>query len=449
MANDGNRIYIGATGVEIADLQHVLGRSTGDLGLLCSDQKWNAAGTELQRVNSIIPMAKYKPVRHSKLGILTNAERSSTRYGFGGGLLPTLDLSQNSPQNDWVYYPPRGAANNEWFRIRDFEGYVQDACSPLAITVGQLVYDGESQILLFGDGMSNAVREDGMTWVNDQSLSIAELLQGNQSANGYYISFILIDTTDHAKVLLVTNKTMSNFVETEYSHYIFKVFPETTTESGITYPSVPLLSQSRSGHAFEIIVCLMAGNNPQSGYGYAVYTPDNTPGFLGLLPYSIGFVAGCDRIERTLGTGAFNLNGLKITSVVVTYTDMITEVTYNNFIYRAFRINVKAVFDTTSAGAWVGDEKTISGMLTLSDGSSFPFGPSPSQGESTKEIPIATSVTSNSSGQEKNIYTSGSDNYLWVMKYNGSLISNTVTAIVMIDYPLDSPESKSGNVTIS
>lgn len=441
MAHTQTRIYIDTTtnpdlGVSIGDVKSVLGELSNDVGNLCKSPKIN-------------PMAKYKPIRHASLAVLTNSDRASVKYGFGAGLPPTLALSQNSPQNDWEYEIPRGISYDEWYRLRDFDGYVRDACSPLAITVGQLVYDGESQILLFGNGMSNSIREDGMTWIDDQSLSISELLQGGQSVNGYYIAFLLVDTNDNAKALLVTNKTMSDFVNNEYSHYIFKVFAQGATESGVTYPAVPLLSQSRSGHSFEIIACLMAGNNPSAGNGYAVYTADNTPGFLGLLPYSLGFVSGCDRIVRTLGSGAFNLTGLRITGVVVTYTDMITEMTYNNSTYRAFRINVKAILDTTNAGAWVGDEKTVSGMLTLSNGSSFPFGPSPAQGDNPKQVFIATSVASSRSGQEKNIYSTGNDNFLWVMKYNGSLLSSTVTATVMLDDPLDSPVSNQGSVTIS
>lgn len=45
MANQNGRIFIDTSttpnkGVEIADLQRVLGRGTGDLGLLCADQEW-------------------------------------------------------------------------------------------------------------------------------------------------------------------------------------------------------------------------------------------------------------------------------------------------------------------------------------------------------------------------------------------------------------------------
>ena len=441
-------------GVSIYDLQRALGRNENDLGLLCSDKKWS--GSSLVRANKTNPLAKYKPVRHSALAILSLAQRASVRYGFGAGLPPTLNLTQNNlPQNDWVYLPPRGKGGgsggaNEWYRIRDFEGYAVGACTPLAISTGQLVYDSgaQSQLLLFGNGMSNAIREDGKTWVDDQSLSLTELLQSAESLYDYYISFILVDKTDYAKNLLVTNKTMGNFVESEYSSFIFPVYAQGQTESGITYPAVPILESSRSGHTFAVIVCLLPGNNPPSGYGYSVYTSSTTPAVSTLTPYSLGFASGCDRTEANLASGAFKLDGMRITNVNVTYSDMVTEVTYQGFVYRAFRVNVAVVLDTTQASGWYGDDKSVSGTISLSDGGGFPFGPSPSNGENPISAGIATKVSSQTSGQVKNIFTTESDLYLWVMKNQGSLISNTVNVTVTFDYPLDTPITGTGSVTI-
>lgn len=428
MANDGNRIYIGATGVEIADLQQVLGRGVNDLGLLCSDQEWS--GSSLVRANKIRPMAKYKPVRHSKLGILTSTERSSTRYGFGGGLLPTLNLSQNSPQNDWVYYPPRGAANNEWFRIRDFEGYVQDACSPLAITVGQLVYDGESQILIFGDGYSNAIRGDGHTWVADESLSIMELLHsGGTTYEGNYIAFLLIDKTasTHNKNLIVTNKTISNLVNNEYSHYIFKIYAEGNGDD----PAVPILSQSNSGHTFQIIMCLMTGNYPTIG-NYAVFTPENFPGFLSLVPYSLGFESGCDRTEATLDTGAFKMDGTTITSISVIATDMASEETVSGQVFRAYNIEIRASISTMGAAAYTGT-MTISGLMTF--GTSGMFGPTASQGISLPPQGVAVTLESKTAGQNKLLWGSGGVNYMWIPKVNGAVVRTSLQLDVDFSYP--------------
>ena len=446
-------------GVSIYDLQRALGRGEHDLGLLCSDMR--KSGASLVRANATNPLAKYKPVRHDALAVLSLVQRASKRYGFAVGLPPTLDLTQNNlPQNDWVYLPPRGKGGgeggaDEWYRIRDFEGYAVGACTPLVVSTGQLVYDAnaESQILLFGNGMSNAIRQDGKTWVDDQSLSLSELLDsGSSSVYEYYISFLLIDKTDYAKNLLVTNKTMGDFVGDEYASFIFPVYAQGQTVSGVTYPAVPVLDSSRSGHTFCIIACLLPGNNPPSGYGYSVYTSSTTPAVSTLIPYSLGFASGCDRTEVQLASGAFKMDGLKVTSVNVTCVDMATEMSGPGGTYRAFKITVRGVFDTTEAPGYSGTEMTVSGPLTITTsegGNSFPIGPTPSSGQSTINTSAVASLASQQAGQDKLLY-SPSDEFLWVMKNQGALIPTTLKATVVIDYPMDNPTTPvAGTATIS
>ena len=444
-----------SSGVSVNDVQQALGRTANDVGRLCSDMEWS--GQSLVRANKTNPMAKYKPVRHPSLAVLTPAQRASTRYGFGGGLPPTLDLTQNNvPQNDWVYLPPRGKGGgsggaDEWYRLLDFDGYASLACAPLVVSVGQLVYDAgaESQILLFGNGKSNAIREDGGRWVEDQSLSITELLQSAESLYDYHVSFLLVDTTDanKPKNMLVTRITMDRFVGPEYSSFIFPVYAQGQEVSGITYPAVPLLASSRSGHDFAVVACLLPAYPPE-GYGYSVYTPTTSPAVSTLIPYSLGFSSGCDRAVATLASGAFKLDGMRITSVSVTYADMVTEVTYQGFVYRAFRISVSVVLDTSDASGWYGDDKTVSGTISVSNGGGFPFGPSPSEGDNPISAGVATKVASQTSGQVKNIFTTDSDLFLWVMKNQGVLLPDTVTATVTLDYPLDTPVTGQGSVSI-
>lgn len=439
MANDGNRIYIGSTGVEIYDLQRVLGRGTNDLGLLCSDQE--RSGSSLVRANKIKPLAKYKPVRHSKIGLLTVEERASTRYGFGSGIIPSLNLTQASPKNDWVYYPPRGMASNEWFRIRDFEGYSQGACTPLAIMVGQLVYDGESQILIFGDGYSNSIREDGKRWEPDQSLSIMELLHsGGSTYDGNYIAFLLIDKTNTSnKNLIVTNKTISNLVNNEYSHYIFKLYAQGQTG----YPAIPILSQGNSGHAIEVIMCMSPGNNPSTG-NYAVYTPD-TPGFLGFTPYSLGFESGCDRTEAVLDTGQFMMDGTTITGWSVIATDMAMESTISGQVFRAYSLEIRATFSTMNAGAYLGRTMTISGMMTFN--TSGRFGPTLNDSGSLSAQGVAVSLESKTAGQDKILWSSGGVNYMWIPKVNGSVVRTSLGLSVDFDYPFRAGHHATGTHT--
>lgn len=151
MANDDYRIYIDTSttphkGVEIDDLRQVLRRSEEYLGLLCSDQKWNAAGTELQPANKINPWALYKPVREPALGMITRGDFGSLGLGSESiqNSLPyattingfvalytdgdTNHLWKTSRANGWRYHRPRGMSQNpiEPFRIFDFVKVVSE-----------------------------------------------------------------------------------------------------------------------------------------------------------------------------------------------------------------------------------------------------------------------------------------------------------------------------------
>lgn len=148
MANDGIRIYIGSTGVEIYDLQMVLGTSDNDLGLLCSDQTWDKSVTpnvlvpakrtnkwsknKSTRANGINPTDPWrgerKPIYGSATGGYTNG-LSLEVYTSLSALKSALDNNNFG----WVYEPPRGAAygtSGEWFRLMDFNGYFHNASSP-------------------------------------------------------------------------------------------------------------------------------------------------------------------------------------------------------------------------------------------------------------------------------------------------------------------------------
>ena len=72
MAHDSEgNIFIDPTtspiqGVSTEDVGLVLGRSTRDIGLLCSDQEWN--GASLQSAGATNKFSKFKPFRNSAIG---------------------------------------------------------------------------------------------------------------------------------------------------------------------------------------------------------------------------------------------------------------------------------------------------------------------------------------------------------------------------------------------
>ena len=402
---------------------------------------------------TIRPMAKYKPVRRPEIGILDETKRASTRYGFGtisDSSLPQLPMSEAEPQNDWVYLRPQGfdSNNNEWYRALDFEGYVNDACPPLVVKAERIANDGLSVVMLYGDSMTNGQRSDGKSWVANESLSLDELLSSASDYTGYNIAFILCNGS--TKNLIVTNVTAWSFIHEKNKVNGFYFYPSEYKESGVTYPAVPLLASSKSGDKVTVIVCLTAPSlaPTSTSPAYNVYTD-----VVSYTLYSLGFVSGCDRAYAPVTTTAFKMDGVDF-SVSVRITNMVTEIQYGGYYWRAYSVDVNGSFDMSGAGGWnpTDIEKTLSGSITINGGSFF-FGSSPS--DTTKQNPINANISVSlhpyANGQGKGIYITGSDEYLWVLlkEAGGSPISSvTVTASVTMSEPLTTAITRTGSATI-
>lgn len=128
------------------DISAVLGRVTGDVGQLCADVDGNG-----DDVGAIRFWSLKKPIRHYKIGELTEAEWKAANYGYtindytkpvnegNSGLI--YDHINN---RSWLYLKPRGAANNEWFRVTDFHGYDSGATNPFEVSYSATPTIGQS-----------------------------------------------------------------------------------------------------------------------------------------------------------------------------------------------------------------------------------------------------------------------------------------------------------------
>lgn len=129
------------TGISIGDIQKAVGRGTGDLGLLCSDQEWYDTGETdqqgnpvyaLRRINKIKVYAKYKPNGSTLKARLTLAQRQAANCG-----IDCSDSSTGCFSTSPASLMERAKANCEWnkdlptvFRILDFEEYNANASQP-------------------------------------------------------------------------------------------------------------------------------------------------------------------------------------------------------------------------------------------------------------------------------------------------------------------------------
>ena len=88
--------------------------------------------------------AKRKPVRRNKTAELTDAEQQhdSNYSDFWGLKMPSGNSDPIAAANEvtvWEYNRPRGAANNEWFRFLDFDGYNHYAVAPIPAVEAQTI----------------------------------------------------------------------------------------------------------------------------------------------------------------------------------------------------------------------------------------------------------------------------------------------------------------------
>ena len=100
--------------ISVTMVKSELGASTNDVGQLCihpNINKWS----------------KRKPVRHTSVSPLTEAQLQGTHYGLQ---LYELDAIEDILSANVEYLKPRGG-NSEPFRLTDFIGYTKDATIPL------------------------------------------------------------------------------------------------------------------------------------------------------------------------------------------------------------------------------------------------------------------------------------------------------------------------------
>lgn len=114
-----------STGITTSMVAQVLGAATNDVGSLCTHPNVNK-------------WSKYKPVRHSTISGITEAQLKEANYGFtinavdGSSTIDSTILSRS-----WLYSKPTGGASSP-YRLGDFRGYDHNEQPPMLINEGDL-----------------------------------------------------------------------------------------------------------------------------------------------------------------------------------------------------------------------------------------------------------------------------------------------------------------------
>lgn len=320
------------------------------------------------------PVSKYHPVRFNKVQPITEAERKSVRYGFGGGSLPTWYFSASDPtkmKNNWVMGLPRGG--NEVYRITDFEhesdpsiGYNEAMGAPFCVeAVGAPDLNQNYGFVLWRN--SYAANKLQKSWNATEGITLDEILYAGNYGS-YHFCVLLYDETDPSlgtPCLLVFNKTPNDFGQSDVL-----VFQINYAYSEAGRPPVPFLTeQAHTGHRVAFVVGLTTAQ-PATGHEYDVITGAS----LTQNVFSLGIVDGCDRFSvefgnsrtilglegQPLNTQAHPLRLVNPTTIGSNVRYQITDavwaqfVTPQNWLHTDW-INISVVFDCGTTGMIIGD----------------------------------------------------------------------------------------------
>lgn len=239
-------------GVSIQDVKQALGRSTGDLGLLCSDQEWYDTGQTDQQGNAVYalrnagcinPFALWKPFRNSaKYFVDATAQRTAIQAENGGfkqanGLLPTYSANGGTagqiPHAAWTYKPPRGVGGgyDEPFRLTDFAplsggvGYYSRAVNPVGIMWPDKWRSDNLVVVLLNGNNPN--------WLRDLCLSFSDIIPSGSSVGYGDYNFGLILSSSSGRDLILSTYTPNGIANTGAASFSFSK-SDVTALSGLS-----------------------------------------------------------------------------------------------------------------------------------------------------------------------------------------------------------------------
>ena len=209
MAHDTNRIFVGATGVEVPDINAVTGTVGNDIGEVIED------GVSRGLINK---WPKFKPVRSNLLKILTLADMQDVYFGldvpiYGSGHITVISDFLDAFATSYAYLPPRGANRTpkEWYRHRDFEGYDKRAVS-FASASGSHFPTRYMYGTTGAGGVDFDLALNSGTGLYD-GISVSEWKLGGSEGTAFsslYFGLLFVHGTDAPKIITASSVISSN-----------------------------------------------------------------------------------------------------------------------------------------------------------------------------------------------------------------------------------------------
>lgn len=235
-------------GVSVSDLQTVFTTSKNDVGAIVLF----IAARDLVNV-----WTKYKAVRSSKRGVLTEAERKEVMYGLDipvcttSGGVATFLLAY---PNGYSYLWPRGLKNtdinpgtlDEWFRLLDFDGY--NPAANCFVNSNDILLPSSYIVGNGGTGLYFEVGINAGASLRTGAIGITDLPYGNGTFGDLYLGMLFV--YNGAYKLITSSQTLSTDVSF-YGHGSVFLAESNNLLDGITtnteydvYPVLSLLSHT-------------------------------------------------------------------------------------------------------------------------------------------------------------------------------------------------------------
>lgn len=283
MAHDSNgRIYIDTSvtpniGISVADCQAVFGTNRNTFGDVITNEAINK-------------WAKYKPLRSSKLGVLTVTERKELNHGLTMTKYTSPSALVAGYTNDYAYLRPRGKTTyNEWFRRGDFNGYNHNAEGPVqsfACPSGDVTENQDIIVRLYLNP-SNQVPAGSLVW------SDIDPEDASHPISQYYFGVIIRTGTSSTYRVLTMGTPVGTGNPTQE---LALTLPASLFSLGSSYTIYPIFSYT----AYTSV-------SSASSYVTGLYSvPDATPQTITITSVARVVSVAITNFSATIGAGRYS-----------------------------------------------------------------------------------------------------------------------------------------------
>ena len=210
--------------ISVSMVRKELGAATNDVGQLCTHPNVNM-------------WSKWKPIRHSSIEPITQAQLEAHNYGIAWNSYANIDAIKLAYENREAvlnYNKPRGGLYNEPYRLTDFINYEKNAIIPIAgafvTQQAQNIAGGQTKIV--GSIFINGIPKTGEIGWGDLNLGTRRLAMALYDRNTLVKTAVANSSSDPF-VEMDTRSPLPVLEAKRYNAYLFFTNNAGTTTSSL------------------------------------------------------------------------------------------------------------------------------------------------------------------------------------------------------------------------